>query len=62
LLAAFWLSWRSLDEYMAQIPLLGLAAVLALLTTGAETEAKPVGASWRQGIPAGSPPGAGLGD
>jgi hypothetical protein len=31
LLSAFWLSWRSLDEYMAQIPLLALAAILALL-------------------------------
>lgn len=30
-LAAFWLSWRSLDEYIAQIPLLALAAILALL-------------------------------
>ncbi len=27
-LAAFWLSWRSLDEYLAQIPLLGLVAIL----------------------------------
>jgi hypothetical protein len=32
-LSAFWLSWRSLDEYMAQIPLLALAAALALLTS-----------------------------
>lgn len=29
-LAGFWLSWRSLDEYMAQIPLLALAAIVAL--------------------------------
>ncbi len=29
-LAGFWLSWRSLDEYLAQIPLLALVAVLAL--------------------------------
>jgi hypothetical protein len=31
LLSAFWLSWRSLDEYMAQIPLLALAAIVGLL-------------------------------
>jgi len=30
-LAAFWISWRSLDEYLAQIPLLALAAVIVLL-------------------------------
>ena len=29
--ACFWLSWRSLDEYMAQVPLLALVAILALL-------------------------------
>ncbi|HVB13596.1 MAG TPA: hypothetical protein VNH38_02420 [Candidatus Dormibacteraeota bacterium] len=34
MLSGFWLSWRSLDEYMAQIPLLAVVAVLALLTTG----------------------------
>ncbi|MGC1183966.1 MAG: glycosyltransferase 87 family protein [Candidatus Dormiibacterota bacterium] len=31
MLAGFWLSWRSLDEYTAQVPLLALAAILALL-------------------------------
>ena len=30
-LAGFWLSWRSLDEYLAQIPLLALVAVVVLL-------------------------------
>ncbi len=29
-LAAFWLSWRSLDEYLAQIPLLALVVVLVV--------------------------------
>jgi hypothetical protein len=29
-LAGFWLSWRSLDEYLAQIPLLALVAILVL--------------------------------
>ncbi len=29
-LAAFWISWRSLDEYLAQIPLLALAAAVVL--------------------------------
>jgi hypothetical protein len=29
-LASFWISWRSLDEYLAQIPLLALAALLAM--------------------------------
>lgn len=33
MLAGFWLSWRSLDEYIAQVPLLALAAILALLAT-----------------------------
>jgi len=33
-LASFWVSWRSLDEYLAQIPLLALAAVLVLLAGG----------------------------
>lgn len=38
LIAAFWLSWRSLDEYMAQVPLLALAAIIGLLARpGAET-------------------------
>jgi hypothetical protein len=41
LLSAFWLSWRSLDEYMAQIPLLALAAVLALLTNPGQKETAP---------------------
>ena len=31
LLAGFWLSWRSLDEYLAQIPLLALVALFAVL-------------------------------
>jgi hypothetical protein len=35
-LAAFWLSWRSLDEYLAQIPLLALVAVLILFGPGGE--------------------------
>jgi len=30
-LAGFWLSWRSLDEYMAQVPLVALVAIVALL-------------------------------
>lgn len=29
-LASLWLSWRSLDEYLAQIPLLALAALLVM--------------------------------
>jgi len=62
LLSAFWLSWRSLDEYMAQIPLLGLAAILALLATRVETGGEPVEASSRQGIPPQSLPGTGVGD
>ena len=33
-LAAFWLSWRSLDEYLAQIPLLALVAVLVVFGPG----------------------------
>ncbi|MHB1499654.1 MAG: hypothetical protein ACYCYK_00550 [Candidatus Dormibacteria bacterium] len=32
-LAAFWLSWRSLDEYLAQIPLLALVVILVMLRT-----------------------------
>ena len=30
ILAGFWLSWRSLDEYLAQIPLLALVALFAV--------------------------------
>lgn len=30
-LAPFWVSWRSLDEYLAQIPLLALATLVAML-------------------------------
>jgi hypothetical protein len=43
LLSAFWLSWRSLDEYMAQIPLLALVAIVGLLvpTGSAEGVAAP---------------------
>ncbi|MHB1526514.1 MAG: glycosyltransferase family 87 protein [Candidatus Dormibacteria bacterium] len=37
-LAAFWVSWRSLDEYLAQIPLLALVAVVVLL---ADPERRP---------------------
>ena len=55
LLAAFWLSWRSLDEYMAQIPLLALAAVLALLTNEAKEGAEPDGAPSREIQPASGP-------
>ena len=39
--AAFWLSWRSLDEYMAQIPLLALAAILALLHPTVSPDSSP---------------------
>ncbi|HEY6537565.1 MAG TPA: hypothetical protein VI138_00820 [Candidatus Dormibacteraeota bacterium] len=38
LIAAFWLSWRSLDEYMAQVPLLALVAILALLRDRDQTK------------------------
>jgi hypothetical protein len=31
ILAGFWLSWRSLDEYLAQIPLLALVALFSVL-------------------------------
>ena len=33
-LAAFWLSWRSLDEYLAQIPLLTLVLILVMFGHG----------------------------
>lgn len=61
LLSGFWLSWRSLDEYMAQIPLLALAAVLALLTTRAQQGTGPDEATLGRDIPAGleAQPGAG---
>lgn len=50
MLAGFWLSWRSLDEYMAQVPLLAVAAIVALL-------ARPGAVSWlRQIDDDGSPP------
>jgi len=42
MLTGFWLSWRSLDEYMAQVPLLAVAAILALLSTS-ELEASAQG-------------------
>jgi hypothetical protein len=38
LLSAFWLSWRSLDEYMAQIPLLALVAIVGLLAPSGPAE------------------------
>jgi hypothetical protein len=41
-LAAFWLSWRSLDEYMAQVPLLAVGAILALLA-GRDLRSEPLG-------------------
>lgn len=62
LLSAFWLSWRSLDEYMAQIPLLGLVAIVALLTTRGQKGPAPDEASWEPGIPADSLPTSGVGD
>jgi hypothetical protein len=44
-LAGFWLSWRSLDEYLAQIPLLALVAILVLFqgrgAVGQERSAEP---------------------
>jgi hypothetical protein len=43
-LAAFWLSWRSLDEYMAQVPLLAVAAIVALLA-GRDLRGEPLGSS-----------------
>ncbi len=39
-LSAFWLNWRSLEEYLAQIPLLALVAVIAVLA-----ERRELGAS-----------------
>jgi hypothetical protein len=62
LLSAFWLSWRSLDEYMAQIPLLALVAILALLTTRVQNRPAPDEASRAAGNPAKSAPVTGVGD
>jgi hypothetical protein len=62
LLAAFWLSWRSLDEYMAQIPLLALVAILALLTTRVQKGPAPAETSWAPGISAESLPQTRVGD
>ncbi|MGP8248896.1 MAG: hypothetical protein ACLQNU_03015, partial [Candidatus Dormibacteria bacterium] len=53
LLSAFWLSWRSLDEYMAQVPLLALVAVLALLTNRVQRGTAPDDATPGREIPAG---------
>ncbi len=41
ILSGFWLSWRSLDEYLAQIPLLALVALFSVLGRGA-AEDSPV--------------------
>lgn len=56
LLSAFWLSWRSLDEYMAQVPLLALVAVLALLTTRVQEGTAPEEANREGEIPGGLEP------
>ncbi len=57
MLSGFWLSWRSLDEYMAQIPLLALAALVGLLLNA---DRDPSGAGGRaEGIPS-VPPGPAL--
>jgi uncharacterized membrane protein len=47
LLAGFWLSWRSLDEYLAQIPLLALVALFAVLGSraGSGASAPPLPAA-----------------
>ena len=39
ILAGFWLSWRSLDEYLAQIPLLALVALFSVLGREAADDA-----------------------
>jgi hypothetical protein len=39
ILAGFWLSWRSLDEYLAQIPLLALVALFSVVGREATEDA-----------------------
>ncbi len=54
LVAGFWFSWRSLDEYLAQIPLLALVAVLAMLDRDAPASGgEPPGQALRPAVSGG---------
>lgn len=57
-LAPFWVSWRSLDEYLAQIPLLALATLVAMY--GSSTAHRVAGSDRYPGTRVASPSVEGL--